>query len=132
MRIVPALTVALAAASLTTGATASDHRQRQIGKETSIPFASQEGLRDWERGSSDDILYVQDYRLDWYRVQLSGPCISNLGSLRVAYTTGPGGTFDQFSQVYSTDFPHMTCSVLSIKTSLPPPDRQHAHKHKAK
>lgn len=124
MRPITALILALAAATTgSTVASAAQH-QRQIGKETTIPFASHHGLRDWEEGAKQDEFYVQDYRNDWYLVKLSGPCIGNMASLRVAYTTGPGGSFDQFSRVFSTDFPEMTCSVTSIKTSLPPPDRQ--------
>jgi hypothetical protein len=122
MRMISLALLSLAALSAT-AASAAD-RQRPIGKETSIPFANHHGLRDWEEGPSKDVFYVQDYRNDWYRVELSGPCIGNMASLRVAYTTSPTGDFDRFSQVSSTDFPHMTCSVLSIKTSLPPPDRQ--------
>lgn len=117
--------VGLAAA----GASAAQH-QRPIGQETSIPFADQHGLRDWREGPSRDVFYVQDYRDKWYRVQLSGPCIGNMASLRIAYTTGPGGAFDRFSRVFSTDLPRMTCSVVSIKTSPPPPGRQKDDKKK--
>jgi hypothetical protein len=125
------LILALAAtAAGATAASAAQH-QREIGKETSIPFASHHGLRDWSQGADQDEFYVQDYRNDWYKVELSGPCIGNMASLRVAYTTGPGGSFDQFSRVFSTDFPEMTCSVTSIKTSLPPPDRQKKAKKNA-
>ena len=123
MRVVTTLILSLSAALCATAAYAAEH-QRPIGKETTIPFADHHGLRDWDEGPSQDEFYVQDYRNDWYKVKLSGPCIGNMASLRIAYTTGPGGTFDQFSRVFSTDFPDMTCSVLSIRTSLPPPDRQ--------
>ena len=122
MRMISAALLALVALSAT-AASAAD-RQRPIGKETTIPFAGHHGLRDWEAGPTRDVFYVQDYRRDWYRVRLSGPCIGNMASLSVAYTTSPAGSFDLFSRVYSTDFPHMTCSVLSIQTSLPPPQRQ--------
>lgn len=129
MRIVTPLIFALAAAGAT-AASATTH-QRPIGKETSIPFASNHGLRGWAEGADRDEFYVQDYRNDWYKVELSGPCIGNMASLRIAYTTGPGGTFDRFSRVFSTDFPEMTCSVMSIKTSLPPPGHQKKNKKKA-
>ncbi|HEU4962215.1 MAG TPA: hypothetical protein VFT56_17635 [Sphingomonas sp.] len=127
MRIVS--TVVLALATFSAAASAAD-RQRPIGKETTIPFAAHHGLRDWEAGPTRGLFYVQDYRRDWYRVRLSGPCIGNMASLSVAYTTSPTGAFDRFSQVFSTDFPHMTCSVLSIQTSLPPPERQKRAKSK--
>ena len=124
MRVIAPLILALA---VTTAASAAQH-QRQIGKETTIPFASHHGLRDWAEGPSRDEFYVQDYRNDWYQVKLSGPCIGNMASLRIAYTTGPGGTFDRFSRVFSTDFPEMTCSVMSIRTSLPPAGQHKKHK----
>ena len=123
MRSIASAILALAALC---GATAGSAKQpdRPIGQETSIPFADHHGLRDWSKGPTDDQFYVQDNHNDWYLVTLSGPCVGNMASLRIAYTTGPGGAFDQFSRVFSTNFPEMTCSVISIKTSLAPPDRQ--------
>ncbi|MGN6271293.1 MAG: DUF6491 family protein [Sphingomonas sp.] len=126
MRVTIPLILALAAAGAT--AASATTRQRPIGQETTIPFASHHGLRSWAEGADENEFYVQDYRNDWYKVELSGPCVGNMASLRIAYTTGPGGAFDRFSRVFSTDFPEMTCSVMSIKTSLPPP----GHEKKAK
>ncbi|MGN6374413.1 MAG: hypothetical protein ACTHMG_02545 [Sphingomonas sp.] len=128
LTILTALSLACCAA---TAASAAQH-PREIGKETTIPFARQQGLRDWQEGPTQDVFYVQDYRNDWYRVQLSGPCIGNMATIDIAYTTDTMGAFDQFSKVFSTDYPRMTCAVLSIKTSLPPPARQkHPHDDKA-
>ncbi|MBY8828639.1 DUF6491 family protein [Hephaestia mangrovi] len=127
MRMMPSAVFALLALSGATGALAAQH-ERPIGKETSIPFADHHGLRDWAEGPTDDQFYVQDYRNDWYLVKLSGPCIGNMTALRVAYTTGPGGAFDLFSHVFSTDYPEMTCAVTSITTSLAPPERQKKQK----
>jgi len=120
------LTLALTAIGATAAPAAT--RQRSIGQETTIPFANHHGLRGWAEGADQDEFYVQDYRNDWYKVELSGPCIGNMASLRIAYTTGPGGTFDRFSRVFSTDFPEMTCSVMSIRTSLPPAGQHKKHK----
>jgi hypothetical protein len=119
MRIIFGLAAAFAIAST---ANAAQHG-REIGKVTTIPFASNGGIRNWEAGPpKSGIIYVQDRRLDWYRVAMSGPCIQSRGGpLTVLYTTDNGGRFDTFSKLTFPDYGNRTCGVKSITTSLPPP-----------
>lgn len=130
MRFVPALSLAFVAC-LSTAAVASDHSQRPIGKETSIPFASNGGIRNWEAGPpKSGVLYVQDRQLKWYKVQMTGPCIQSKGGpLTVQYTTDNGGQFDTFSKLTFPDYAGRTCGISSIKTSLPPHGQPGAPKH---
>ena len=123
------LTAAGVAVSLAAGASAAQH-SRPIGKETSIPFASNGGIRNWEAGPpKSGIIYVQDRRLDWYRVEMSGPCIQSKGGpLTVIYTTDNSGMFDTFSKLTFPDYANRTCGVKSITTSLPPPGQPGAPK----
>jgi hypothetical protein len=97
-------------------------QQQGVGKETSISFAGNGGLRNWQAGPrGSNRVYVQDRRLRWYAVQLSGDCIrGNNGSPTFRYTTDANGRFDTFSRVSSSDTPYAVCAVESIKTSLPP------------
>jgi len=129
MRLIPALTVALATASFAAAASAAQHH-RPIGKETTIPFASNGGIRNWDAGPPNSgVIYVQDRRLDWYQVQMSGPCIQSKGGpLTVVYTTDNSGAFDTFSKLTFPDYAGRTCGVKSITTSLPPPGQPGAPK----
>lgn len=96
--------------------------KRPVGTETTIGFAAGGGLRNWQAGPAGSrIVYVQDRRLQWYAVTLTGPCVRGPhGAMRFVYTTDANGTFDRFSHVSSPDTPGATCGVTSIKTSLPP------------
>ena len=131
MRLVAALTVAFATAALASAAGAVQH-SRAVGVETTIPFAGNGGIRNWEAGPpKSGVIYVQDRRLKWYRVQMSGPCIQSKGGpLTVQYTTDNNGTFDTFSKLSFPDYGNRTCGVESIKTSLPPPGQPGAPKPK--
>ncbi|AXJ94545.1 MULTISPECIES: hypothetical protein [unclassified Sphingomonas] len=123
---VPALVVALLPAAVTAQTPAAT----DTGKETSIPFASNGGLINWQSGPPDSgIIYVQDRTLRWYKVTLSGPCGQGaIDPLGLTYTTDPTGTFDQFSQVRIGRFPDQTCGVASIRTSGAPPGQPGAAK----
>ena len=95
---------------------------RRLGVETTIPFASGGGLRDWQRGGREsDVLWVRDRTEQWYRVRLTGPCRFEQSLDTLSYTTGPGGTFDRFSTLRVASEPYQTCGVDSIVASLPPP-----------
>ncbi|QIG78814.1 hypothetical protein [Stakelama tenebrarum] len=110
------------ALSLAAPAVAQDRDTRELGVETSIPFADNNGIRNWEAGEvGSNALYVQDNRRRWYRVELVGPCMSHHGSFQLVYQTGPMGSFDTRTRVASSDFPGQWCNVVSVKTSAPPP-----------
>jgi hypothetical protein len=129
MRIIPliALLAAGAAVATTAGcaATTQQQQQRPLGVETSIPYAANGGIRNWEAGPPDSgILYVQDRNLDWYKVEMSGPCIeTRAGPMTVHYTTSATGRLDTFSELSFPDYPGRTCGIKRITTSLPPPSQ---------
>lgn len=105
------------------GCAAPMQRQREPTAETRITFASNGGIRNWEAGPPrSGVLYMQDRRLDWYRVKMSGLCIATKGGpITVRYTTDANGTFDRFSTLSFPDFGDRTCGVESITRSPPPP-----------
>lgn len=109
--------------ALAAPAVAAQHRP--IGTETTIAFAGNGGLRDWERGGvKSDILYVRDRTEQWYEVKLSGPCRFDLSTDTLLYSTDSNGIFDRFSTVRVASLPYQTCGVKSIVTSLPPRGHQ--------
>lgn len=105
---------------------------RPVGRETTIEFASNGGLRDWQRGpAGSDIVYVRDRTERWYQVTLTGPCARYATQDALVYTTDNNGTFDTFSRVsVPRQMPGAVCGVTSIKTSLPPPGQPGARKHR--
>ncbi|WP_246586901.1 DUF6491 family protein [Stakelama flava] len=89
--------------------------------QVSIAFASNGGLRNWTRGTDDSSLYVQDSRLRWYYVRLSGPCLKYMTSMSIGYTTDSNGSFDRFSHVFDLSQPERVCGAESIVRSAKPP-----------
>ena len=117
IRIVTALA---ALASLTAVAAAA--QTRQIGIETNIVDAGNGGIRNVEAGPpGSNLVYLQDRRLRWYAVKMSGPCLSDRALDTIGFSTDTTGTFDRFSQITSTRYPGRVCGVTSIVTSAPPP-----------
>ncbi len=122
MRQILFMAPALLAMTVAAPAMAQDKSARELGVETTIPFADSNGIRNWEVGPvGSNAIFVQDIRRDWYRVELAGPCMDHRGSFQLVYKTGPMGRFDSWTKVASSDFPGQWCSVISIKTSAPPP-----------
>ena len=64
--------VALGAAAALTVPAAAQQRP-QYGQETTIAYAGNGGIRNWESGPGN-VVFLQDRTYRWYRVELSGPC----------------------------------------------------------
>lgn len=102
-----------------------------IGQETTIAFASNGGIRNWERGPrGSGILFLQDRTQRWYQVQLSGPCLDYTNRPTLIYQTDPTGRLDTFSTISSVDRPQLRCSIKSIKHSLAPPQQKSRKSHR--
>ena len=119
------LVLAATAATIAFAPTAQAQKHRVIGQETSIAFASNGGIRNWERGPrGSNLLYLQDRTLRWYQVQLNGPCLDLSIRQTLIYQTDPLGRLDTFSTISSADRPQIRCQIKSIKTSLAPPQQK--------
>lgn len=95
---------------------------RTIGAETTIPYSASGAIRQYQVDRQDPrIVYMQDGRMRWYRVTLSGACLptSNAATL-ITRTRGSDNRLDRFSLVGSSRFPGRLCGIESIKTALPP------------
>jgi len=89
------------------------------GDEVSIPFARFGGIRNWEE-RGDDLLYLQDQHLRWYRVQLSGGCRELAFATAIGIDTRGSPNFDRFSAIRVAD---ELCNVASVTPSGPPPKK---------
>ena len=78
--------------------------------ETSIPFAANGGIRDFERESDKSVL-LRDRSGRWYRATFVGTCPRVGYGATLVYNTGPSGTFDRFSSISSE---YGTCQVGSV------------------
>ena len=80
------------------------------GVETVISRAGNGALRNWvPAADANNIVFVQDGALHWYRVTLTGNCLDRHGNDTVSYTTDGNGRFDRFSRVTTLRFPTRMC-----------------------
>jgi len=87
--------------------------------EASIPFVRFGGIRNWEE-RGDDVLYLQDQHLNWYRVQLHGGCRELAFATAIGIDTRGSPNFDRFSAIrVGGDL----CNVASVTRSAPPPKK---------
>lgn len=98
-------------------ATAQD---RAVGRETTIAFAANGGLSNWQAGpSGSNSVFVQDRRGLWYQLKLSGACLTSVSD-GLGYETNNAGGVDLNSPIWSLRNPNARCGIESIKTSNAP------------
>ena len=113
--------LAFAAAALAATPLAAAHAQSLPGvsdEETTIPSG---GVDAFEFGNAD-VLFVRHRTLKWYRVELTGGCLSSGLRERRAYfdTTGRSTRIDKFTRVIFPDSGKI-CRIESIRRSETPP-----------
>lgn len=114
-----ALIASLIAAAVATPVAATA-QERAVGRETTIAFASNGSLRNWQAGpSGSNIVFVQDRRGLWYQLKLSGPCLTS-PSDGFGYETNNAGGVDLNTPIWSLRNPNARCGIESIKTSNAP------------
>lgn len=64
----------------------------------SIPFASHNGIRDWQADGTQG-LWVQDNSRKWYYGRFSFPCIGLQFKAALRFKFSPDGGFDRWSEV---------------------------------
>jgi hypothetical protein len=120
--------VALVAAAAALAVPAAAQQRAQYGKETTIAYAGNGGIRNWETGPGN-VVFLQDRTQRWYRVELTGPCGKRRGgSDTLIYDVGPSNRIDRFSRISNRRIPGAVCGVTSIRTSPPPPGQPGAPK----
>ena len=87
--------------------------------EARIPFVGFRSIRNFHPVSDDEV-YVQDTRRNWYLATLNGPCFNIMSALRIGVDTRYGDTFDNSSS-FIVDSQH--CPIHSLVRSGPPPRR---------
>lgn len=86
------------------------------GEEVAIPFP-RTGIRTWH-ADTDRILFVQDHRRRWYRVELMRPCLGIQYNYALGFDTRGLSRFDRYSYVLARG---QRCPVNSVVRSDPPP-----------
>jgi hypothetical protein len=110
----------LAAALVGSAACAQPPVPAAASAEASIPFVRFGGIRNWEE-RGDDVVYLQDQNLHWYRVQLYGGCPELSFATAIGIDTRGSPTFDRFSAIrVGGDL----CNIASVTRSGPPPKKQ--------
>jgi len=110
---------ALAVATLATAAPAQ--RSREMGQETTIPYTANGGVRAYQIDRADHrIVYMQDSQLRWYRVTLTGDCLSPDKTDTLVTKIRGNSRIDRFAQVGSTRYPGRVCGIRSIVNSPTP------------
>lgn len=88
--------------------------------EARIPFVGFNSIRTF-RPVSDDVVYLQDQRRNWYRATLAVPCFNIQSALRLGVDTRFGSTLDNTS---SFIVGRERCRIHSLVHSGPPPRRR--------
>lgn len=90
-----------------------------LGRETSIAYAGNGGIRDWE-GDGAGGMFLRDRTGQWYHASFVGQC-PNLGwSRTIVVNTDPLGTLDKFGSI---DTASGRCSIASLVKSKAPLSR---------
>ena len=116
IKLIPAAVLALAAAN-----PGEAQQSRLIGVETTIPYSSAGAIRRYHVDRADHrIVHMQDARLRWYRVTLSGECLPVDNQATLLTRTRGENRLDRFSLVGSSRYPGRLCGIESIVNALPP------------
>lgn len=111
------LIAAAVAASPAVALAPSDDAARP--EEARIPFIGFNAIRTFHP-VSDEIVYLQDQRRNWYRATLFGPCYNIQSALRLGVDTRFGSTLDNTSSFLVEG---RSCRIQSLVRSDPPPRR---------
>jgi hypothetical protein len=118
MKILLSLLVA-AVATVPATATPSD-KPASEREYVRIPFPSSGGIRNYH-AVSEEVLYLQDRRRDWYRADLVGPCIGLRGAIRIGFDTRGSSAFDRTSHILVGN---QRCLIGELSRSGPPPKKR--------
>lgn len=89
------------------------------GEETYIRYFGSPSDIKW-RGGTDDTLYLQDIRRQWFRVTVTPPC-SLIGAFAVSFRSTIPGRFERGDTIVSNQ---ESCQVNSVvHMAGPPPEK---------
>ena len=114
-RPIPLVIAALLAAP------AAAQTPRVIGQETTIPYSASGGIRTYQVDRDDHrIVYMQDMRLRWYKVVLTGACLPPDNQATLITRVRTDNRLDRFATIGSSRYPGRLCGITSIVHALPP------------
>jgi hypothetical protein len=101
---------------LALAAPAGAEPSKRDAEEVRIPFPARGGIRNFH-AESEDVVYVQDRRRNWYRAELVGPCYGLQRAIRIGFDTRGSSVFDRFSHILVG---HERCPIASLEPSERP------------
>lgn len=93
----PILAAVLAAPAVAAAPQRADLAEMARGDEVRIPFPGFR-LRNF-RAESQDVVYLQDHRRNWYRAEVIGPCTELPFANAIGIDTRGSSSFDRFSAI---------------------------------
>lgn len=101
------------------GGAAQAKSERPVGVETSIPFASSSGIRNF-RADGNSALWIEGQRGQWYRAELMGYCQGLNFAWNIGFDTRGSMSLDRFGRIV-VEGRH--CPISSLKTAAAPPKK---------
>lgn len=102
-----------------------------IGLETTIPLASRGGIRAYIVDKADPtIVHMQDQRLRWYKVVLSGQCLPIDNQAALITRARNDNRLDRSAFVASDRYPGRVCGIESIAHAAPPAGTPEANRQR--
>jgi len=90
-------------------------------EETEIPYASRDGIVEWE-AVADDLLYIHALTGGWYRVRTMGRCSRLKTAVSLGFETSPMGQLDRHSAIRAGGH---RCPIVSVvRADGPPPKKR--------
>lgn len=123
----PTLTAFAATALLAAGSASAQTPGPRSGERAEIPFASYNGIRDYQADRLGEGVYLQDNRRNWYYARFATPCRELDFALGIGLR--PFGASTTLSSGDSIQVGRERCYITDLVRSGPPPSKKkHAKK----
>lgn len=118
-------TAIAAAALLAAGTAAAQTPGPRSGERAEIPFASYNGIRDYQADRLGEGVYLQDNRRNWYYARFATPCRELDFALGIRIR--PFGASTTLSSGDSIQVGRERCYITDLVRSGPPPSKKKKH-----
>lgn len=88
-------------------------------KETSIPFATSDGIQDY-KADGDRGLYIRDIKGQWYYARTMGPCSRLQSANTIGFEVSGSDRLDRFGALRAQGW---RCPLESLTLSEAPPKK---------
>jgi len=91
-----------------------------IGEETSIPFATSNGIQDY-KADGDRGLYIRDIKGRWYYARTMGPCSRLQSADTIGFEVSASDRLDRFGALRAQGW---RCQLASVTHANAPPKKR--------